>query len=229
MSLEVAQPEKESVTHYNQHYDGKETINGPAYQTLNNKPAPCTSRAQHPSRSIENLRQQLKDSADALERYMLDSNNSSNITSRTANLSDIKPASNCSEIGDNKTYISAFQKMPFTVHCETDYPGFDILGVWMFTFADCMEACASWNAFQHSPRCYSVSYDPSDTFTEEAGFGNCFFKGERNIQARHKTEQVVPMLSFLGTRRMTGLDSVVSMVWMVNRSGNASDELETLQ
>ena len=136
--------------------------------------------------SIEKLRQQLKDSADALERYMLDSANSSNITSLPANLSDIKPASNCSEIGDKKTYVSAFQKMPFTVHCETDYPGFDSLGVWMFTFADCMEACASWNAFRHSPRCYSVSYDPSDTFTEEAGFGNCFFKGERNIQARHK-------------------------------------------
>ena len=137
--------------------------------------------------SIESLRQQLKDSADALERYMLDSANSSNVSSLPASLSDIKPASNCSEIGDKKTYVSAFQKMPFTVHCETDYPGFDFLGVWMFTFADCMEACASWNAFQHSPRCYSVSYDPSDTFTEEAGFGNCFFEGERNIQARHKT------------------------------------------
>ncbi|KAI4096817.1 MAG: hypothetical protein LQ339_006901 [Xanthoria mediterranea] len=167
--------------------DGKETINGPAYQTLSNEPAPFTSRAQHTSRSIESLRQQLKDSADALERYMLDSANSSNVTSLPANLSDIKPTSNCSEIGDEKTYVSAFQKMPFTVHCKTDYPGFDILGVWMFTFADCMEACASWNAFRHSPRCYSVSYEPSDAFTEEAGFGNCFFKGERNIQARHKT------------------------------------------
>lgn len=57
----------------------------------------------------------------------------------------------------------------------------------MFNFADCMKACASWNAFRNSPQCYSVSYDISDAFAEEAGIGNCFFKGNRNIQARRKT------------------------------------------
>ncbi|KAL8752726.1 MAG: hypothetical protein Q9199_005542 [Rusavskia elegans] len=136
---------------------------------------------------IDSLRQQLEDSTDALKRYMKDSANSSNITSLPAKLSDIKPASNCSEIGDKKTYVSAFQKMPFTVHCDTDYPGSDILGIWMFNFADCMEACASWNAFRNSPQCYSVSYDISDAFAEEAGVEYCFFKGNRNIQARRKT------------------------------------------
>lgn len=50
MSLELDQPGKESVPHYNQHYDGKETINGPAYRTLSNEPAPFASRAQHTSR-----------------------------------------------------------------------------------------------------------------------------------------------------------------------------------
>ncbi|KAL8671953.1 MAG: hypothetical protein Q9168_003579 [Polycauliona sp. 1 TL-2023] len=136
--------------------------------------------------SIDRLRQQLNDSQEALRSFANSDNHTSSPTPRPAKLSDIEPTSNCSDIGDKSTYVSALTQMPFTVHCETDYTGSDILGVWIFTFADCMEACASWNSHQNSPRCYAVSYDVSGLFAEERGSGNCFLKGARNIPAHSK-------------------------------------------
>ncbi|KAI4245534.1 MAG: hypothetical protein L6R42_010160, partial [Xanthoria sp. 1 TBL-2021] len=52
MSLEVDQPGKESITQYNEHYDGKEAINGTSYQLLSSEAAPITLRAQHSSRRL---------------------------------------------------------------------------------------------------------------------------------------------------------------------------------
>ncbi|KAL8998624.1 MAG: hypothetical protein Q9169_002375 [Polycauliona sp. 2 TL-2023] len=134
--------------------------------------------------SIDRLRQQLDASNDALASS--NNNHTSPSTSQPTMLSDIKPTSNCSEIGDKETYVTVEKEMPFTVHCGTDYTGGDTLAVWMYTFADCMAACASWNAYEHSPPCYAVSYDISDAFSSERGNGNCFFKGRRNIQAYGK-------------------------------------------
>ncbi|KAL8918224.1 MAG: hypothetical protein Q9172_005517 [Xanthocarpia lactea] len=148
-------------------------------------------KRQNDYRRIRDLRVQLRNNTEALRKHMIDSANPSNNTSRPdcqpATLSDIKPASNCSEIGNGKTYISASQNTGFTVLCETDYPNSDSLGIWVFTFADCIEACASWNAHRNSPPCYSISYDFGDAFTEESGTGNCFFKGVSNIPARPRT------------------------------------------
>ncbi|KAI4229834.1 MAG: hypothetical protein L6R40_008044 [Gallowayella cf. fulva] len=145
---------------------------------------------------IHSLRDQLNSTRTAFEKFQTDSanqpthsNTSSSLpTSQPAKLSDIQPTTNCTDIGDNKKYISSYTQMPFTVHCETDYPGSDMLGIWAFTFADCIEACASWNGHQNSPRCYSVSYDYSnvDAFTEENGMGNCFLKDNGNVEPRFR-------------------------------------------
>jgi len=70
-----------------------------------------------------------------------------------------------------------------------DYDGSDMLGVWVFTFADCMEACASWNARHLSTKCYTVSYDISNTgvSVENSGLGNCFLKDSNKIQGRKRS------------------------------------------
>ena len=60
------------------------------------------------------------------------------------------------------------------------------MGVWVFTFADCIDACASWNDHQIDPPCYAVSSDISDAFTEEGGIGNCFLKGVKGIPPKGK-------------------------------------------
>ncbi|KAL8762747.1 MAG: hypothetical protein Q9184_001287 [Pyrenodesmia sp. 2 TL-2023] len=83
-------------------------------------------------------------------------------------------------------YTSALTHASFAIHCETDYPNSDLLGVWMFKFADCIETCASWNYRRNSPSCIAVSYDISGRLTEEGGQGNCFLKGSGDVQAYSK-------------------------------------------
>lgn len=114
--------------------------------------------------------------------------NSTNATSSdttcTPSKSTLVPTSNCTAMGG--TYITAWTHSIFETECETDYRGSDVLGIWAFTFADCMEACASWNGHGITPRCYTVSYDirNSGNFTENSGVGNCFFKASDNVQPR---------------------------------------------
>lgn len=59
-----------------------------------------------------------------------------------------------------------------------------MVGVFVFNFADCIEACSSYNFFNARDRgvpgrelnssCLGVSYDV--TFPEKDGLGNCFLK-----------------------------------------------------
>lgn len=52
------------------------------------------------------------------------------------------------------------------------------MGVWVISFACCVEACASWNARTITPQCAAVYFDYSNTeaFVENSGLGNCFVK-----------------------------------------------------
>ena len=85
-------------------------------------------------------------------------------------------------------YTSASSKAPFTIHCNTDYPdlfsGSDMMSVWVFTFADCMEACARFNVQKNTLQCYAISYDLNVTFTEQSGLGNCWLKKSGNVAAK---------------------------------------------
>ncbi|KAL8968690.1 MAG: hypothetical protein Q9183_002343 [Haloplaca sp. 2 TL-2023] len=108
-----------------------------------------------------------------------------NSTSSSSNASmlesNAKPTSNCTALGG--TCVSAWTENRFDVQCGLDYTGSDMLGVWVITFAECMEACASWNYHADNPRCYSVSYDISNQgdFVQNSGLGNCFFKSKTEI------------------------------------------------
>ena len=85
------------------------------------------------------------------------------------------------------TYTSARTGAIFNVHCDTDYPNSDMLGVYVFTFADCMEACSSWNSHntaQDSQQCHAVAYDTGPrAYPEYSGAGNCWLKNSGNITA----------------------------------------------
>ncbi|KAL8707389.1 MAG: hypothetical protein Q9220_007581 [cf. Caloplaca sp. 1 TL-2023] len=127
---------------------------------------------------------------------------SSNSTS-TPLITDLAPIDNCTAIGDGKKYVSAWTQQSYTVHCHTDYPGGDIMGIWVFTFADCIEACASFNAHISDPHCYAVSYDTSNTgsFVEKSGLGNCFLKGSGSVQAHEKNVTSSAQAQFSGQTR----------------------------
>ncbi|KAL8948921.1 MAG: hypothetical protein Q9222_004925 [Ikaeria aurantiellina] len=131
-------------------------------------------------------------------------NNTSSVSNATSTsttvITDLAPTDNCTAIGDGKKYVSAWTQQSFTVHCKTDYTGGDILGIWAFTFADCIAACASFNEHISDPHCYAVSYDTSNTgdFVEKSGMGNCFLKGSGSVQARAKNVTSSAQAQFSG-------------------------------
>lgn len=98
--------------------------------------------------------------------------------------SNFKPTTNCSDM--NGKYTTAQTRNIFDIHCSTDYTGFDMLGSYVYTFTDCMEACASWNSYrtQSSPQCYAVSYHTGPgSYPHSSGLGNCFFKDSGSMPA----------------------------------------------
>ena len=71
---------------------------------------------------------------------------------------------------------SNISKAVFDLHCGWDYPGDDILGIYVYAFEDCMGACVKWNSVRPNVKlvnCTAVSYDSSIYWP----LGNCFLKG----------------------------------------------------
>ena len=94
-------------------------------------------------------------------------------------------SSSCSSIGSGLAWMSPYFGTQFTVQCNRDYTGYDILGVFVFTFTDCMGACASWNSYQNESSCYGVSYVTNRTditHSQAVGEGNCFLKEADQMQ-----------------------------------------------
>lgn len=79
---------------------------------------------------------------------------------------------------------AAKDDVAFELYCGYDLPtgdGNDLLGVWVYRFADCINACESFNnpARDHTnATCSGVSYH-SDDLNE--GMGNCWLKAFQHI------------------------------------------------
>lgn len=101
------------------------------------------------------------------------------------------PTSSCSTF--NSSYTSAVNSATFTLWCGTWYRGNDLLGVYVYTFEACMDACASFNSYDYmhnATRCYSVTYD---AVKKNTGNGNCWLKARPNLTAtmRNVTDSAV--------------------------------------
>ena len=108
---------------------------------------------------------------------------SSNTTSPSTH--DIKPTSEC------KSLISPFTSATgsiYTLECGIDlkealYFDFrDLMGVYVYTFKDCINACAIYNnkgatGNHGNSTCYAVSFN----FVLPEDEGNCWLKGHQNI------------------------------------------------
>ncbi|KAI9851398.1 MAG: hypothetical protein M1838_003749 [Thelocarpon superellum] len=96
---------------------------------------------------------------------------------RTAAAGQLKATSNCTSLGSN--YVSLLEGgWAFDLLCNTDYVGIDMFGVTVFTFQDCMNACASYNRYNGTDACVGVSYVPEwASYTVKPG-GDCFLKSQ---------------------------------------------------
>ena len=107
-----------------------------------------------------------------------------NCTSPATNsTTSILATSDCDKI--NKIYISTIDThTEFNVFCESDMTTGTYLGVFVYTFEDCIEGCASFNDFQPDRggnlTCHGVSFITDYYRNPENLRGNCFLKMEGN-------------------------------------------------
>ncbi|KAM0796575.1 hypothetical protein BDR22DRAFT_866588 [Usnea florida] len=122
------------------------------------------------------------------------SSNTSRVTNTTTpSIHDIKPTSEC------KSLISPFTSATgstYTLACgidlleTTDFRFRDLMGVYVYTFTDCVNACAIYNddsitGNHGNSTCYAVSFN----FALPEDEGNCWLKGHQNIPF-HSNETV---------------------------------------
>ena len=95
----------------------------------------------------------------------------------------MQPTTECKSLP--ALYTEPVSKAQFDVGCETDYAGDDMLGIYVYKFATCIEACADLNKRNTNTPCSGVSYD----VTMGPLGGNCFLKasGVRQVATTKNT------------------------------------------
>lgn len=91
------------------------------------------------------------------------------------------PTDDCTQL--SPTFVSSLSaKAEFNLSCNTAFHDYNILGVFVYRFEDCMEACASYNHFQSSnTTCHGATFDLRRP--QQGGKGNCFLKDTRGINS----------------------------------------------
>ncbi|KAI0594415.1 hypothetical protein F4775DRAFT_574135 [Biscogniauxia sp. FL1348] len=64
----------------------------------------------------------------------------------------------------------------FRPTCGTDYQGADFGAVIVYSFHDCLQACAAHNHFSGDSHCAAVTFSANQTFQIPRNFGNCWLK-----------------------------------------------------
>ena len=115
--------------------------------------------------------------------------NTTNLTNTTIaaaapSIHDIKPTSECKTLSSP---LTSPQNSVFSLECGIDLieSGNDLTGAYVYTFTDCVNACAIYNSQSHAENrgnatCYAVSFN----FALGADEGNCWLKGHEKIPFR---------------------------------------------
>ncbi|KAI1492022.1 hypothetical protein F5X96DRAFT_668178 [Biscogniauxia mediterranea] len=64
----------------------------------------------------------------------------------------------------------------FTPTCGTDFQGADFGAVVVYSFHDCLQACAAHNHFSGESQCAAVTFSANQTAQIPRNFGNCWLK-----------------------------------------------------
>lgn len=98
--------------------------------------------------------------------------------------SALRPVSSCRRLAAGSViYTVPYSTLFFEVHCNgafTSYQyGPDIMGIYLYTFEDCINACAKYNDLPRwhlNSTCYAVTY-----YSEPEEGANCWLKGSGEI------------------------------------------------
>ena len=100
-----------------------------------------------------------------------------------------QPIDECSGLGNIKSFPQGTEDRPvkFKINCGTDYPSaYSLLQVYVYTFKDCVNACASYNynaPLHKNSTCAGVTYGTARS--RNIG-GNCFFMNDLTSDAVDK-------------------------------------------
>jgi hypothetical protein len=64
----------------------------------------------------------------------------------------------------------------FRTRCGADWAGPDIAALTVYTFRDCLKACASYNRNSGVEKCVAVVFNPDLTWSIRENFGTCLLK-----------------------------------------------------
>ena len=70
----------------------------------------------------------------------------------------------------------------FTPTCGTDYQGNDIGGSIVYSFSDCLKACAAHNFYVGKDECVAVHFNANMPFVIATYYGDCFLKNGTKTQ-----------------------------------------------
>lgn len=122
-----------------------------------------------------------------------DTSHEANSTCKNSNPATFVPTSDCLSLTTpyklpaNKSWL---HDDSFDLHCDTDFndPAADFLILTMFTFEDCIAACANVNqqalSLHGNLTCYAISYRLD---VNENTFPGCYLKGVQNLTPTSNT------------------------------------------
>ncbi|KAL8867102.1 MAG: hypothetical protein Q9174_005877, partial [Haloplaca sp. 1 TL-2023] len=116
----------------------------------------------------------------------------------TPSIRSIQPSSECANLTSPVSAIRGDNQ--YNLHCASDLPtdfgqGNDLIGVWVYTMQECINACSYWNwdgsVAAANRTCYAVSFE----YTLPQA--NCWLKGFRGMSfvASDKVDSAVLLLS----------------------------------
>jgi len=89
--------------------------------------------------------------------------------------------SDCPGIQDEWAIGLGADSWVFTPSCGIDYNGGDFGAVIVYSFHDCLQACAAHNHFSGKDECNAVSFKANQTSAVPHDYGNCWLKsGDHN-------------------------------------------------
>ena len=79
----------------------------------------------------------------------------------------------------------------FTPACGTDYGGYDIGAVIVYSFHDCLQACAAHNFFYGVDQCVAVHFTANMASAIASNFGDCWLKNGTSPPATGQGNSVI--------------------------------------
>ncbi|KAI0448804.1 hypothetical protein F5B21DRAFT_496364 [Xylaria acuta] len=82
----------------------------------------------------------------------------------------------CPGLGEDIAISLGADSWVFTPACGVDYSGSDFAAVIVYSFHDCLQACAAHNHYSGEEECMAVTFQANQTQFIPANYGNCWLK-----------------------------------------------------